>query len=162
MIVNDLKLRRADKLDSKDIFLWRNDAETRKMSRNQSVVLREQHDAWFAATLLNEERILYIAETDIEGVAEKVAMVRFDLDKTNASAEISINFNPVFRGFRLSGDVINIGIKAILTVWVDINDVVAEIKIENKPSIKTFLNCGFEEKEEHTDRDLKVFRKRVS
>jgi RimJ/RimL family protein N-acetyltransferase len=126
-----MRLRPATEADALDVWAWRNDPLTRAMSRNQDVVEKADHLAWFTRALADPNRTLLIGE--VEG--EKVGMVRFDHgDET----EVSINVNPAHRsrgyGYSLLSEAVK---RADGDVW-------AEIKAENAASRRLFERVGFE------------------
>ena len=45
-------VRRVESFDSMDIFEWRNDSHTRKMSRTSEKVEWAEHSNWFNKTLM--------------------------------------------------------------------------------------------------------------
>ena len=69
-------------------------------------------------------------------------MVRFDLDGSGESAEVSINLNPSDRGKGLSKPLL----KSAISHFRRTHDVplVAEIRKTNRPSIRCFEGVGFE------------------
>lgn len=124
-------VRKATQDDALDILSWRNDPQTRALSRNQDEVQRAPHLEWFGKALVDPRLTLLIGEVD----GEKVGMVRFDHgDET----EVSININPASRS-RGHG-------YALLTEAMKLvpGDVWAEIKEENAASLRLFERAGFE------------------
>lgn len=136
----EISLRRAADADSTDLWHWRNDEETRRMSRTTEIVDWDSHTDWFASSLLDPRRILLVGR--VEGVAESVGMVRFDLDDTGNSAEVSINLNPAHRGKGMSKPLL----ASAIAHFREFHDVpiIADIKRTNIPSIKCFEGVGFE------------------
>ena len=63
------------------------------MSHTTEFVEFTKHTGWYADSLVLESRILLICETDS---GEKIALVHFDLSRSDAI--ISINLNPNQRG----------------------------------------------------------------
>ena len=89
-----MNIREADESDCIFIFNWRNDIDTKKMSLNNSKISYDEHCAWFKEALNNPLKLIYIGESD----NIRLGVCRFDLDKNNSVAEVSININPIFRG----------------------------------------------------------------
>ena len=89
-----LSVRLANLSDSKEVFNWRNDKTTRKMSHTNNIINWEEHNHWFGSNLDNNSQCLLIC--CIEETHEKVAAVRFNLQ--NNIAIISINLSPSMRG----------------------------------------------------------------
>jgi RimJ/RimL family protein N-acetyltransferase len=156
-----LHIRRADNRDSKSIFLWRNDSETRKMSRNQGLVSWEAHEEWFAGSLLKKGCMIFVIDASIGGQIERAAMLRFDAKNKVNSVEISININPSFRGLHLAPKIVHLGISEIQCLWPEVCWVVAKVKSNNTPSINTFLRCGFEEDIGYICGGFKSFKKKI-
>lgn len=125
-----MRLRPADEDDCLDVWRWRNDPQTRAMSRTPDEVELAAHTAWFRGALRNPQMTLLIGETD----AGKIGMVRFD---RGAETEVSINLNPDFRGQGLSHALLG---AALATTG---GALVAEIKDENLASRRLFERAGF-------------------
>ncbi|MDZ4374993.1 MAG: GNAT family protein [Phenylobacterium sp.] len=130
-MTSTLTLRRATAADALDVLAWRNDPQTRAMSRDTSEVESAAHLAWFERALADPARTILIGEVG----GRKVGMVRFDHgDET----EVSINLAPDHRGQGLSHPLL---MKALAGIQ---GDVWAEIRIENAASIRLFERAGFE------------------
>ena len=89
-----MKIRNIKSNDSNDLFIWRNDIKTRRCSLNEKSISLEEHQEWFANALKNKHIDFLICEID----HKKVGVCRFDVNKLNNQAEISININPDYRG----------------------------------------------------------------
>lgn len=135
-----LSVRRADEADSKDIFEWRNDELTRKMSHATDRVEWDGHCRWFASSLANEERLLLICET--KDGSQKVGIVRFDFNDQNAL--ISINLSPAMRGRGYAKQCLLEAIVYFKAQYLNSFPIVAEIKVQNLASKYTFEGVGFE------------------
>lgn len=134
-----LLIRKADITDSRDIWQWRNDQTTRQMSITTDAVDWSTHGSWYARSLENPDRYLFIGCFD---EAEKIGMCRFDVDRLRDTAEISINLNPRYRGRKLSTPFL---LKAIQQFEAEVNALLtATIKRMNVPSIRCFTRLGFE------------------
>jgi len=124
-------VRKATHDDALDILSWRNDPQTRALSRNQDEVERAPHLEWFGKALVDPRLTLLIGEVD--GV--KIGMVRFDHgDET----EVSINVNPACRSRGHGYALLAEAMKHVA------GDVWAEIKDENLASQRVFERAGFE------------------
>jgi len=108
------------------------------MSHTTEFVEFTKHTGWYANSLVLESRILLICETDS---GEKIALVHFDLSRSDAI--ISINLNPNQRGKGLAKSCLLKSIEFISKSSTEINRLIAEIKEENIASQKTFLGVGF-------------------
>ena len=136
--MKEIKIRNAKENDSKDIFEWRNDEITREMSHESEITEWENHSRWFSSSLDSKSRILLICE---DGCNEKIAIIRFDISKSNAV--ISINLNPTQRGKGLAKSCLIRSIEFFSEEYMEIKNLIAEIKEDNIASQKTFLGIGF-------------------
>ena len=94
--MKNIKIRNAINKDIKDIFLWRNDKNTRKNSFNKNFIEFEEHKKWYLESLRDKKKIIYIGLNK----EKKIGMTRFDYIQNN-TFEVSINLNPKFRGVDL-------------------------------------------------------------
>ena len=132
-------IRKANESDSKDIFDWRNDELTRRMSRTTDLLEWGGHIAWFTALLANTKLLLVICED--EGTGEKVAIVRFDVEDKRAL--ISINLSPQMRGKRKAKGCLRDAIAFFQKYFSDVRFIDAEVKSINIPSQRSFVGVGF-------------------
>ena len=93
-----INTRVASITDSRDIFEWRNDELTRKMSHTSDIVEWEGHSAWFESSLENKNRLILLCESINE--LKKIAVVCFDINFRRAL--VSINLSPEMRGKGIS------------------------------------------------------------
>ena len=133
-----IKIRSAKENDSKDIFEWRNDELTRQMSKTSEIIEWENHKRWYSNSLGSESRIVLICEDNRN---EKIAIIRFDISESNAV--ISINLNPNQRGKGLAKSCLIGSIEFFSKEYIEIKNLIAEIKEYNIASQKTFLGIGF-------------------
>ncbi len=136
--MQDLILRKIKTTDKKDIFVWRNDEVTKKMSFNTSPVGIKEHEIWFNKALNDKERVFYIAGFDN---SQKIGVVSFDKIDGN-DYKVNVNLNPAFRGRGLGSRVIKEGCLRLIaeknTAYI-----IAKVKEENTASIKAFTKAGF-------------------
>lgn len=123
--------------DSRAVYKWRNDSESRKQSRNQSIVSWETHSKWFSSVIEDIGRVLLIGSVP----SGQIGMVRFDSLQKDVW-EVSINMSPDFRGQHLSGPFLDAAIHSFLVGRSGI-EFVAEIRKGNVASIKLFQGAGF-------------------
>ncbi len=147
-----ISIRLATHLDSENIWHWRNDNITRKMSRSTDLVDWKVHEKWFSSSLLNKKIIILLGT--IEDLAESIGMIRFDLDENEKSAEISINLNPLYRDKKISKPFLEVAILYFRKIYKI--PIIAEIKITNAPSIKSFEDIGF--KKISSDHSFSLYR----
>lgn len=140
--MRNLLFKLASQEHSKSIWEWRNDEVTRKMSQNSENIPWSIHKKWFDEVLKDPNRYLYVGyfENKMIGVA------RFDQIETNSNSyEISINLSPFIRGQGFGKDFLKESTRFFFLEVLDANTIIAKIKKVNKPSIKTFIESGFEE-----------------
>ena len=142
-------IRRITTDDSEDIFHWRNNQVTRQMSHHSDLIVWEDHERWFLATLQNPNRVLLMGEN--KETKQKIGVVRFDVEGERAL--VSINLSPDMRGKGLAVAFLNEAVEFFNSHFVAVNYIDAEIKDENAASIKVFERCGFV----FTGRRLNVF-----
>lgn len=138
-MVSKLLISPAREEDSRDIWLWRNDAVTRLMSRCQDEISWSEHQSWYSDALRNPGLTLLIGSHPI--TRQKIGLCRFDLNEAGTAATVSLNLNPANRGKGLSGEFLRAGIQFFdLRHCVELE---AVIKSQNIPSIRCFETCGF-------------------
>ncbi|MBP7088053.1 MAG: hypothetical protein KBB01_02000, partial [Candidatus Omnitrophica bacterium] len=98
----DFYLRRANKNDCRDLWLWRNNSKVRKYSFNQKAVSYKDHRFWFGVKLKDKTTKIYIAESKKKG---KIVQVRFEINLAK-QAYINSNLNPKFFNKGLGSQVI--------------------------------------------------------
>ena len=130
-------IRRAGPEDASEILRWRNDVETRSMSRNGAVIGEEQHQAWFSRVVKDPLRILVVGIY----LGERVGMVRFDRDQEEFW-QTNIVIAPEWRGRGLGRLFLDAAAKYLLSKHPEAF-LVAEIKISNAASRRLFSSLGF-------------------
>jgi len=130
-------IRRAGPEDASEILRWRNDVETRAMSRKGAVIGEEQHQAWFSSVLKDPLRILVVGIY----LGERVGMVRFDRDQEEFW-QTSIVIAPEWRGRGLGRLFLDGAVKYLLSKHPEAS-LAAEIKIGNAASRRLFRSLGF-------------------
>jgi RimJ/RimL family protein N-acetyltransferase len=149
-----LAIRRASEHDSEDLFIWRNDAETRQNSKNTAPVLLEDHLSWFAASLTGSDRLIYIGSIG----DKKIGTVRFDRsNKSEGCYAVSITVNPAFRGGGYGKELLSVACSQIAPCTLE-----AEIKDENEASKRLFAACGFRYVGPAADTGLGLYRAELS
>ncbi len=132
-----INARKATPEDSKDLFNWRNDVQTRAMSHTSEAIAWEDHSDWFSASLERDNRSLVICEKK----EIPVAVVRFDVSGDRAL--ISINLAPDMRGKGLATPCLKSAIAFFEAQVSGIKTLDAEIKPENEASRRSFEATGF-------------------
>lgn len=133
----DFKVRLISENDCHDVYLWRVDPLTKKMSLNSNDIHFHDHKMWFAKMLIAKNHIGLIAEYDLS----KIGVVFFKED--NEISTISINLNPNFRGKKLSSILIKKTIEMYRKIVKKNFIIEANILNKNLPSLKIFQKNGF-------------------
>ncbi len=120
-------------------FFWTNDPGTRKQSFNSKRISFAEHCKWFNYQMENKETVMIIMYSGKQNIGQ----IRFQL-KDNI-AKINYSLDNKFRGNGLATKLITGGIKHLLTLKPDIQQIEGFVKLNNYPSIKTFRRIGFEE-----------------
>ena len=146
-------IRNADQLDCNDVFDWRNDPMSIKMSHNSEHVSWKEHIVWFNDSLKDPSRALFICEDPSSN--SKVGIVRFDL--IDDSCTVSINLAPDMRGKGFSAICLTSSIDFFKKRFPHISVINATIKSSNIKSQKSFTRAGFAFKEKNGDTKLYAF-----
>ena len=138
--MKNIKIRNAINKDIKDIFLWRNDKNTRKNSFNKNFIKFEEHKKWYLESLRDKKKIIYIGLNK----EKKIGMTRFDYIQNN-TFEVSINLNPKFRGVGLGKSLLYNSLKKIFYKKNNLK-IVSKVLIKNFKSKNLFKKIGFKVK----------------
>lgn len=133
------RLRPATPDDCEAIFAWRNHPDTRRFFHYPAPVAIADHRAWFARTIADPDRRLWIGEED----AGATGVVRFDRDADNASALISVYLVPGKGGRGAGGRLIAAGCAEAAVAWPGLTAIDAEILPTNIASAGAFAKAGF-------------------
>ena len=134
-----INARLADEHDIKDIFDWRNDKNTRLQSHNSKEIFWEDHENWYKNSLKDKNIHMLICEESMD--KSKIGIVRFDIQ--NDFSIVSINLSPQMKGMGLGFLCLKNSILRFKKDFEHIKYLVAEIKIDNIPSIRIFEKVGF-------------------
>lgn len=135
-------IRNAGIEDSRYLFEWRNDPNTRNASLNTDEIHWEDHEKWYLVVLQNPKVVIYIAE-DIPAESSPLGMCRFNLSDQTDSAEVSINLNPEHRGKGLAQSILHDAIGVFTQHHPQVLELTATIRAENLPSMKIFVSENF-------------------
>jgi len=139
--------------DGKLIMNWRNDETTRKMFYNNKVKIWDTFKTEFYECYFKNIPLFAVMDN------KKISFVSFVKEEKEVYS-ISINIPPENRGKRLAGKILNKSLEYVQSNYKTISKIIAEIKIENLPSIKSFLRAGFVFKKDDTkkvgDKMLKI------
>ena len=136
-----IKIKKATYEHSQDIWEWRNDRLTRKMSKNSNHIPWENHKKWFSKVIIDPDIFFYIGEIE----NKIIGSVRFvKHEKFLNDYFININISPNNRGKGLSKCLLKSSINKFSTDVNKIRFLKAEVKKINHVSKKLFINYGFE------------------
>ena len=134
-----IEIREATQNDIKDVFDWRNDPNTRMMSRSSGVISWDRHVSWFDKVLNTPTVWLLICQ--LNDTKQSVGTIRFQISAEKVI--ISINLAPSSRGFGLSKPCLEAALCYFQRAGSKFDAVYAEIYEENTTSIRAFQSVGF-------------------
>ncbi len=149
-----IKIKKATFKHSRDIWEWRNDKLTRKMSKNSNHIPWENHKKWFSKVIVDPDIFFYIGEIENK-IIGSVRFVRHE--KSLDDYFININISPDNRGRGLSNYLLKSCINKFSTEVNKIGFLKAEVKNINYRSKKLFINFGFE-KENSSKNEIITFK----
>jgi UDP-2,4-diacetamido-2,4,6-trideoxy-beta-L-altropyranose hydrolase len=132
-----IEFRVTNEGDSEAIFGWRNDASNRMVSRSNHLINKKEHDDWFSSMLLNENKILLIAQNDNKAVG----VVRFDID--HKMAEISIYLVPGLNRTGTGSAILLAAESWLRNNRTDVETINAHVMDENERSKRLFTGCNY-------------------
>ena len=135
--MSNILIRLLCNQDCRDVYEWRNDEITRKMSLNNDFIDYEHHVSWFSGMLSSNNYVGVVGEIN----SEKMGIVHFK--EHDEEALVSINLNPSFRGKKLSSEFLAKSLDFYLTNNQNTTRFLAEIKCDNIKSERIFRNNNF-------------------
>lgn len=132
-----MRVRPAEERDGADIFVWRNDLTTRRMSKNQGELLWDDHIVWFRRALSDPSKVFLIGEE----AGGAFGMVRYDR-RADGEWDVSISVGPAYRG-RGKGSALLTNAEAALRGVHPGSITHAAVRRENSASAALFLSCGY-------------------
>lgn len=141
-----LRPARAD--DCRNIFDWRNAAETRRHVFNPEPLSWEEHENWFRKSLRNQMRLLLIGEV----AGAPIGVLRYDLEAP--LGVVSIYLVPGSSGRGLGTRLLEAGTKWLRARHPEVTRIKAEIMPENLPSRRAFISAGYYEHHLVYEREL--------
>jgi RimJ/RimL family protein N-acetyltransferase len=129
-------LRPAGAADCRQVWLWRNDDDTRRASLDTAPIAWETHQRWFADALASDRRKQFVVVAE----ARDVGVVRVDLDGEQGT--VSIHLGPGWRGRGLG----SAALRALADLAFDtlgVTRLIASVKAENRASLSAFARAGF-------------------
>lgn len=131
-----ITLRPATAYDCRQVWLWRNDEETRRASFDSSPIPWPAHERWFLDSLHSRQRKIYI----IVAGDESAGVARLDL--SGGQASVSIHLGPECRG-RGVGTAALRALADLAFGDLGLDCLLASVKAENGASLSAFRKAGF-------------------
>jgi RimJ/RimL family protein N-acetyltransferase len=132
-----LQLRPATMDDARLLFDGRNAEEVRRWSVESHAIDWASHLVWLAATLVNDQRLLLVAET-VDG---PVGVLRYD--RVDARAEVSIYLFEGRFGLGWGRALLAGGARFIKRHWPQLRVIDAQVLPANQASINLFRDAGY-------------------
>jgi RimJ/RimL family protein N-acetyltransferase len=123
--------------DAELLLSWRNDEETRRLSRHVDQIGLDEHLGWLASALDDPDRLLALFLID----DEPAASVRYDHHPPEA--EVSITVAPERRGRGVARLALHAGEESLREEWPNVDALVAIVHVANSPSRRLFQSDGY-------------------
>jgi RimJ/RimL family protein N-acetyltransferase len=137
LINKHIELRNVDGHDVNLTYSWAINPVVRQYSLNKSEITLECHKNWFNSKLNDNNCLYFIAEKG----KDQVGSFRLDLN-SGGSGYISYLIDPIFHGNGYGSELLRRGVR-IAQENSSIKNIIGEVMIENKASVKAFENLGF-------------------
>jgi RimJ/RimL family protein N-acetyltransferase len=131
-----LQARPAMTTDARLLFDWRNDPQTRAVSRTAGPLQWDQHVRWVEATIDDPLRQLLVIENE---TGDPIGTVRWDLG--DEGWEVSITTAPFFRERGLGSAILAAGEKALVEPHA--GRLLAAVHRDNEASRRLFARAGY-------------------
>lgn len=141
-----VKLRRAEMSDWARLFSWRNEPTTVAASKAGKIAL-EDHMAWIAAVLDDEDRALFVARDETQSLT--VGTGRLDYQSGNGkknvppTVEFSLTVDHRYRGAGYATAIVAGLVSESLNIWGTDAVMGADVKVANAASLRAFAENGF-------------------
>jgi UDP-2,4-diacetamido-2,4,6-trideoxy-beta-L-altropyranose hydrolase len=133
----DLRLRRVQEKDCRQLWQWANDPEVRPVSFATEPISWEWHLEWFNSKLCDPNAVLYLA-VDSGDIA--AGQVRFQIDNTRAA--VSISMAPQFRCKGYGRVVLEMATENLFRT-TGVRQIDAYVKPNNTASLRLFTRAGY-------------------
>lgn len=138
MDTSKVYLREAEKKDCHLLWKWRNEKTVRKASFTTQFIPFGEHKKWFLEKLADKNtRILII----LDNTKKQIGQIRFDI-KEDKKTEIHINIDKNERKKAYGTEALKLACVYAFEN-LDVKNIVAYIKEENKASLRAFTKAGF-------------------
>jgi UDP-2,4-diacetamido-2,4,6-trideoxy-beta-L-altropyranose hydrolase len=133
----DLRLRRVQAQDCRQLWKWANDPAVRPVSFATEPISWERHLLWFNSKLRDPNAVLYLV-VDSEDVP--AGQVRYQIDNTTAA--VSISLSPQFRGKGYGEIVLKMATEDLFRTTA-VARIDAYVKPNNTASLRLFTRAGY-------------------
>jgi UDP-2,4-diacetamido-2,4,6-trideoxy-beta-L-altropyranose hydrolase len=140
-----VRLRPARVDDSRLLWEWANDAETRALSFSQAPIPWNDHQKWFASKLADRRCFVLIG---LDRDDQPIGSVRLDTEPLGR-AVLSINLSPPNRGLGYGTQLIRMA-SAELVRLAKVRVIHAFVKPSNGASLRAFEKAGFSREKTET------------
>ncbi len=139
-LLDNLKLRKAKFNDSSLLLEWANDADMRNNSFHSKLINKDDHIKWFKKKLTeSNDTSIYILELS----ETPIGQIRFERIKNGCLIDFFITKGERGKGY--GKNIILMGVEKIINKWKNIDFISAEVKKDNTPSKKVFIDLNFTE-----------------
>ena len=136
---SNIGLRLAEFADCDKVFQWRNHPSVRRFSVDKNELDYASHKEWFTRVLSDEKRIMLIAVQ----AEEDVGVIRYDLDKPDKEANVSIYVKPDMQSRGIGTKMMKAGEDWLKKNRASVKKLKTVVSKENSISLKLFENAGF-------------------
>lgn len=133
----DLRLRRVQEKDCRQLWEWANDPEVRPVSFATEPISWQRHLEWFNSKLRDPNAVMYLA---VDSADIPAGQVRFQIANTRAA--VSISMAPPFRGKGYGKVVLAMATEDLFRSTA-VTQVDAYVKPNNAASLRLFTRSGY-------------------
>jgi RimJ/RimL family protein N-acetyltransferase len=141
-----VQLRPAAASDAYALWLWANDAESRRASAGRDEIAWAPHVAWLDACLHSPAHLVLIATLPS---GQPAGVVRFDTRDDWRTARLSYAVAPEARGSGLAVPIVALGAAALRAQHPGVS-IQAEVEPDNRRSLSVFRRNGWLESDAAT------------
>jgi len=133
----DLRLRRVQEKDCRQLWDWANDPEVRPASFATEPISWRRHLEWFNSKLRDPNAVMYLA---VDSADIPAGQVRFQIGNTRAA--VSISMAPPFRGKGYGKVVLAMATEDLFRTTA-VMQIDAYVKPNNAASLRLFTRSGY-------------------
>jgi UDP-2,4-diacetamido-2,4,6-trideoxy-beta-L-altropyranose hydrolase len=133
----DLRLRRVQEKDCRQLWEWANDPDVRPVSFVTEPISWERHMQWFYTKLGDPNAVLYVV---VDSGDAPAGQVRYQID--GATAAVSISLAPQFRGKGFGQLALKMATEDLFRTTAT-TQIDAYVKPNNTASLRLFARAGY-------------------